>query len=55
MVAHYAGNIDTCVIWLYNFMWQHRHLTENRDKLNLFFEVPSNEEIINTIKVLSKK
>ena len=20
MVAHYAGNIDTCVIWLYNFI-----------------------------------
>lgn len=52
MVAHYAGNIDTVVIMLYNHQWKERHLAKDRSKITTFLEVPTHEEIIKSMEVL---
>lgn len=53
MVAHYAGNIDTVVIMLYNHHWKDRHLAEDRSKIITFLEVPEYKDIISSLGVLN--
>ncbi len=52
-VAHYIGNIDTCVVWLHNHFWIKIHVSDHREKLTIFEKIPDNQEIISKINILN--
>lgn len=51
-LTHYAGEVDTCVIWTNNNFWIDRSVSEDQSKLHIFQTVPTYEEIINKLEVL---
>jgi hypothetical protein len=51
-LTHYAGEVDTCVIWTNNNFWIDRSVSEDQSKLHIFQTVPTYEEIISKIGVL---
>jgi hypothetical protein len=51
-LTHYAGEVDTCVIWTNNNFWIDRSVSEDQSKLHIFQTVPTYEEIIGSIECI---
>lgn len=51
-LTHYAGEVDTCVIWTNNNFWIDRSVSEDQSKLHIFEEIPIYDDIIGSIECI---